>query len=135
MCVDKTHADRLTPTALAFLGDAAYALYIRRRLVENTDDVCGTLHVKATRFVNARAQAIAFDALDARGEFTEEERDVARRAKNAHLHAHTKAASVADYHRATALEAVIGWLDAVGNAARRDHILEQCYAVISETAE
>ena len=131
MCVDKTHADRLTPTALAFLGDAAYALYIRRRLVENTDDVCGTLHVKATRFVNAKAQAAAFDSLDAQGVFTDEEKDVARRAKNAHLHAHTKAASVADYHRATALEAVIGWLEATGDEKRRDHILELCYSIIA----
>lgn len=132
MCVDKTHADRLTPTALAFLGDAAYALYIRKRLVEKTDDVCGTLHVKATKFVNAKAQAAAFDALEAQGVFTDEEKEIARRAKNAHLHAHTKAASVADYHRATALEAVIGWLEAVGDEARRDNILKLCFSALAE---
>ncbi len=130
MCVDKSHAQRLTPTALAFLGDAAYALYVRMRLVENSDDVCGTLHVKATKYVNAKAQAAAFDALDADGVFTDEERDIARRAKNAHLHAHTKAATVADYHKATALEAVIGYSEAIGDVARRDELLSMCCAAI-----
>lgn len=130
MHVDKTHAERLTPTALAFIGDAAYALYIRTRLVENTDDVCGTLHLKATKFVNAVAQAAAFDALDSDGVFTDEEREIARRAKNAHLHTHTKAASIADYHRATALEAVVGWLEIIGERERRDEILRLCYSAI-----
>ncbi len=129
--MDKNRAERLTPTALAFVGDAVYGLYIRRRLVENTDLVCGTLHVTATQYVNARAQAAAFDELEARGEFTEVEADIARRAKNAHLHMHTKAASVADYHRATALEAVVGWLDECGDSERRDHILGRCFDIIS----
>ncbi len=130
MCVDKSHAQRLTPTALAFLGDAAYTLYVRMRLVERTDDVCGTLHVKATEYVNAKAQAAAFDALEAAGVFTAEESEVARRAKNAHLHAHTKAATVADYHKSTALEAVIGYLEATGESARRDEILNMCFETV-----
>ncbi|MCH5161977.1 MAG: ribonuclease III [Clostridiales bacterium] len=128
--MDKSHAQRLTPTALAFLGDAAYALYVRKRLVESVDDVCGTLHAKATRFVNAAAQALAYDALEAAGVLTDEEKDVARRAKNAHLHTHSKAASIADYHRATALEAVIGWLEVTDNPARRDEILALSFAAI-----
>ena len=135
MCVDKSHAERLTPTALAFIGDAAYALYVRTRLVESTDDVCGTLHVKANAFVNARAQASAFDALDAADVFTEEEKEIARRAKNAHLHMHTKAASVADYHRATAIEAVVGWLEVIGDDARRDEILRLCYSAIADKSD
>ncbi len=127
--MEKSRVATLTPTALAFIGDAVQALYIRKRLVENSDYACGTLQAACSKFVNARAQAEAFDKLVERGILTDEESEIARRARNAHLHSHTKAASIADYHRATALEAIIGWLDVTDNAARRDEILELCFSI------
>lgn len=104
----------LPPSSLAFIGDAVYTLYMRRRIVENTDFAVGTLHVSCSRLVNAGAQAAVFDALTARGAFTAEESEIARRAKNAHLHSRAKSATSSDYHKATALEAVIGYAELTG---------------------
>lgn len=124
----------LTPAALAFVGDAAYSLYVRKKLVEKTDLGGGNLHLSASRFCNARAQAEALEALVADDVLTEAEKDVARRAKNAHVHNRTKAASPADYHSATALEAVIGFAEMTGDTLRRDALMEKCFEIIELAA-
>lgn len=124
----------LTPTALAFVGDAVHTLYIRRKTVE-----CGygqyTLHQKTSKYVNAKAQAAVFDALVERGVFSGDELEIARRAKNAHLHSRAKAASPADYHKATALESVIGYHELTGNCDRRDELLSLAMKVYDETQQ
>jgi len=130
--VDDTHIQRLTPSALAFVGDAAQTLYIRKRLVGETDSGCGTLHTAASKYVNAKAQAAAFDELERRGVFTEAESDIARRARNAHLHIRANA-TPKDYHKATALEAVIGYLELTGDTSRRDMLLELTFTLVNES--
>lgn len=124
--VEKTRAQRLTPVQLAFIGDAVHTLYVREYVTEATDGVVGTLHAAASRLVNAKSQAKVLDELAANGFFTDEESDVARRAKNAHLHSRAKTASPDDYHKATALEAVIGYVHATGNAEREKELLARC---------
>lgn len=116
----------MPPSTLAFIGDAVYTLYIRKRIAEATDCIAGTLHVTATRFVNAKAQAAAFDRLCESGALTDEESEIARRAKNAHLHSRAKAATSADYHKATALEAVLGMTELSGDSARVTELLALC---------
>jgi ribonuclease-3 family protein len=54
---------------------------------------------------------------------TEEEQDVARRARNTHIHSKAKNFSYAEYIYATALEALIGYLHLVGEKARLNEIL------------
>lgn len=116
----------MPPATLAFIGDAVYTLYIRRRIAQATDSVTGTLHTMASKFVNARAQAQVFDGLTETGALTAEEAETARRAKNAHLHTRAKSATGEDYHKATALEAVLGFAELSGDAARTSELLELC---------
>ena len=123
--MDKTALEMLTPVAPAFVGDAVHTLYVRRRIVESGVSA-GTLHLLCSKFVNARAQSLVFDELTRLNEFTAEEAEIARRAKNSHLHSRAKTASSEDYHKATGLEAVIGYLELAGNVERRDYILERC---------
>lgn len=130
--VDKTSADRLTPVSLAFIGDAVHTLYVRERLVKADGGLVGTLHTQAARRVNAGAQAKVFDELVKRGALTAEESDIARRAKNAHLHSRAKTATPVDYHKATALEAVIGYVHLVGDTARETQLLELCAEIGDE---
>lgn len=122
--VEKTRAQRLTPVSLAFIGDAVHTLYVREYIAGQSDGVVGTLHAAASRLVNAKCQAAVLDELMAKGVFTDEEADVARRAKNAHLHSRAKAASPDDYHKATALEAVIGYLHVSGETERENELLK-----------
>lgn len=115
--------DRLSPTALAFIGDAVHTLYIRKAVIDRAAGA--TLHVVASEHCNASAQAAVLDELIKRNVLTEDELDMARRARNAHLHSRTKASS-AEYHKATALEAVIGMLELSGDEARKLELLALC---------
>lgn len=126
--MEKTEAQRLTPATLAFIGDAVHTLYIRKKIAAEHTSTAGTLHVEATGFCNAKAQAAAFDALETADELTDEEREIARRAKNAHLHSRAKTASPSDYHKATALEAILGYLELIGDRARQETIFNILYS-------
>jgi len=91
---------------LAYLGDAVYDLYVRRELVKKGGRV-QKMHREAIGRVCAKAQSEALGRIE--GELTEAEAGVVRRARNAHQNP-PKNANPADYHRATALEALIGYL-------------------------
>lgn len=97
-----------SPLTLAFVGDCIYDLLIRTLVVEQGSGAPGTIHRKKSDVVRASAQAACADAL--LGEFTEEEMAVYRRGRNAHPHTTAKNASVGDYHKATGLEALYGFL-------------------------
>ena len=88
---------------LAFVGDTVYDLFVRERLVRGggrMDD----LHRAAVRYVCAAAQSEALARVEPL--LTEEEAAVVRRARNARQ-TPPRHASIAEYHRATALEALI----------------------------
>lgn len=113
---------------LAFLGDTIYDLYVRRHLVRRGGRV-QQMHRDATALVCAHAQSRAFQAIEEM--LTQEEAAVARRARNAHQ-TPPRNADAAEYHRATALEALIGYLYLNGRRERLDelmhHILPKEYA-------
>ena len=91
---------------LAYLGDAVYDLYVRRELVKKGGRV-QKMHREAIKCVCAKAQSEALGRIEE--DLTEAEAGVVRRARNAHQNP-PKNADPADYHRATALEALIGYL-------------------------
>ena len=105
---------------LAYLGDTVYDLYVRSHLVAEGGRV-GALHRRAIRLVCAHAQSEALGRVQDR--LSEEEAAVARRACNAQQ-SPPKHADAAEYHRATALEAVVGYLYATGQLERMREILE-----------
>ena len=105
---------------LAWLGDALYDLYVRERLVAAGGRV-RSLHREAIARVCAHAQAQALARIADR--LTDEERDVVRRARNCDQHP-PKNADAAEYHHATALEALIGWLYVTGRRERMNEILQ-----------
>ena len=106
---------------LAYMGDAIYDLYVRRRLVRRGGRV-QNMHREAVKQVCCHAQAQALGRIE--GELSEIEAGVVRRARNAHQNP-PKNASPAEYHRATALEALIGYLYLTGQQARMDELLEK----------
>ncbi|MBQ8859086.1 MAG: ribonuclease III [Clostridia bacterium] len=116
-------ASELPPVmALAFLGDAAHSLYIRRMLVARGIAKSGELNDAARPYVSAEGQAEQARRL--LPHLTEEERDVYRRAHNSgHLN-RPKHASGADYRAATGLEAVIGLLEYTGEADRLSALMK-----------
>ena len=107
--------------ALAYLGDARHALYVRRMLVERGISKSGTLNSEALGYVTAEAQATVFRKIEPI--LSDDERDVARRAANSGHHNRPRHASSADYRAATALEAVIGMLTWLSDEERVDELL------------
>ncbi len=108
--------------ALAFLGDGVYSLLVRERLVASLDCKPGALHTESAALVNAAAQAKGYERI--RAHLTEAEEDVYRRARNAHSVHTPKNMSGGDYHSATGLEAVFGYLRLCGEEERIRELFE-----------
>jgi len=104
---------------LAYLGDALYDLEVRGRLLARGGRV-HALHKDAVKLVCAHAQSEALERV--LPHLTEAESSVVRRARNAHQ-APPRNADAGEYHRATALEALIGYLYIMGERARMQELL------------
>ena len=100
----------MNPTTLAFLGDAYYELSVRRRLAHGGGSYAADrLHKEAVRYVNAAAQAKALRGLTARGDLSEEELELVRKARNRKPKSVPKNTDPVDYKLATAFEALLGY--------------------------
>ena len=104
---------------LAYLGDSLYDLYVREHLIARGGRV-RALHRDAVHLVCAHAQSEALSRVE--GLLTEAEADVVRRARNARQ-TPPRNADAGEYHRATALEALVGYLYVTGNRDRMNAIL------------
>lgn len=104
---------------LAYLGDCLYDLYVRERLIARGGRV-RAMHREAISLVCAHAQSAALARV--MDTLTDEERDVVRRARNAHQ-TPPKNADPGEYHHATALEALVGWLYVTGRRERMNEVL------------
>ena len=114
-----------TTSALAYLGDARHALYVRRMLVERGICKSGELNDAALSYVTAERQANMMRKIEHL--LLEDERDVYRRAANSgHLNK-PKRASAADYRAATGFEAVIGMLEWIGDNERLELLLSEAH--------
>jgi len=120
----------VSPSVLAYVGDAVFELYVRLHVASRISSKSGTLHKQVILFVRAQAQANAIRVLTP--ELTEEEASIFRRAKNGNPGSMAKNASPADYKYATGLEAVIGYLYLTDQKERLDYVLQRI--VITETA-
>lgn len=110
-----------TTAALAYIGDARHALYVRRMLVERGICKSGELNEASLSYVTAEAQAAMMRRIEPL--LLEDERDLYRRAANSgHLN-RPKHATAADYRAATGFEAVIGMLEWIGDTERLEMLL------------
>ena len=112
----------LPPLTLAYMGDTIYDLFVRRRLIEQTDKSPHELHLAAAKLVCAAGQAGAFRLVE--GMLTSEEAAQYRRGRNAHSGTVPKNASVADYHTASGFEALVGYLYLSGRTDRLTELMD-----------
>jgi len=97
-----------SPLVLAFIGDSVYELIIRTLEVEWMNCPVNSLHKKKVTYFKAEAQAKMVDGI--MDMLSEEEKSVYRRGKNAKTNTASKGGTLAEYHRATGFEALIGYL-------------------------
>lgn len=126
----------LSPLSLAFVGDAAYELLVRRQLLEHGSMPVGKLHKLAVERVRAGAQALAFDRLCDMA--TEQELAMLKRGRNASGVRPPRHADTVAYRKATGVEALFGYLYLTGQEARMAELFEviqQCITGREQEAE
>ena len=114
--LDEGTLEKSSGLSLAFLGDAVWELLIRSYHMASGDPGVQNLHKKTVSLANAAFQSAAAKAILPL--LTEEETAVFKRGRNAHPGHVPKNKSGADYHTATGLEALFGWLYAKGEEER-----------------
>jgi len=111
-----------SPLTLAYIGDSVYELLVRSSLVLQGNRSVDSLTKKKISLVNAVVQSKNAEILQEY--FTEEEADIYRSGKNAKTSNHSKSAAYKDYHKATGLEAVFGYLYLTGRIDRCIELLK-----------
>lgn len=107
--IDKEiNAKQLSPLNLAFIGDCIYEILVREMLVTNANRPVNDLHKESVKFVSAKAQTEAFEKI--KGILTEEETAIYKRGRNAKVGHSPKSATEGEYHCATGVEALFGYL-------------------------
>lgn len=112
----RTLADDYSPLTLAFIGDGVYDLLVRDYLVRQANRPVGELNRRKVALVNCESQALF--AKDLMPKLTEKEQAVYKRGRNAAPKCTPRHGTVADYHSATGLEALFGYLHINGEQAR-----------------
>ena len=121
---------QLSPLTLAFVGDAVFDLFVRERLVCLANRPVNRLHSLAVSLVKASSQAMAAKKLSEI--LSEKELSVLKRGRNAHTNHKAKNASESDYHYATGLEALFGFLYLSGESDRLRELFELTLDFIEE---
>ena len=114
----------LSPLTWAYVGDCVYELYIRTKLVNETNLKPHKLHIEAIKYVKAEAQAQILEKL--MNDLSEEEKEIVRRARNTKNHHLPKNSNVTQYMYSTAFEGLIGYLYLTKQEQRLNEILKKC---------
>ena len=116
----------ISTAALAYLGDCALEMLVRRALVEAGVSSSKRLNTEALQFVSAPKQAAAvkkiIELLD------EEESAYFKRGRNMGHSNTPKNASVGEYRMATGFETLFGYLELIDNKKRAKELFRAAYA-------
>lgn len=119
--LSESEALQMNPVSLAFLGDAVYSCWVRKRLVKTGANKPAEMQRSATALESARGQSAYLEKVLPL--FTEQEAEIFRRGRNAKKATKSKHATPAEYNRSTGFEAVIGFLSLTGQTERIETLL------------
>ena len=108
--------NKISMLGLAHVGDAVYELLYRSKLCTDGHTAVAEMHRMTVAFVRAEAQAEA--AAKLLPVLTQDETSVFKRGRNAKLNSVPHNADIGQYHAATGLEALFGWLYLLGRTER-----------------
>lgn len=117
------NTDELSPLALAFLGDAIHTAYVRISVLNGKRNKIANYHTNAKKFCNAKHQMQTLEAVTPI--LTEEEREIVRKARNCHAKHSAKNFDEETYKKATAFEALVGYLYLTDRQERLSEILQK----------
>ncbi|QHI72808.1 Mini-ribonuclease 3 [Aminipila terrae] len=122
-------ANKINTTALAYIGDAVYEVYVRRYVLEKDSVNVNKQNKLAVKFVRAEGQALAIkkmmESLDVN------EQLLVKRARNKKITSKPQNADPVTYKLATAFEALVGYLYLDGNVQRLEEVINQAIASLT----
>lgn len=121
---DEEQINMLSPLTWAYVGDCVYELYVRTKLVNQTNLKPNKLHIESIKYVKASAQAEILEKIH--DKLTDKEKDIVRRGRNTQNHHLPKNSNVQEYNYSTAFEALIGYLYLTNKNERLKEILNWC---------
>ena len=117
MFVDENiNPKQLSPLNLAFIGDCVYETVVREMLIFEANRPVNDLHKESVKYVSAKAQTAAYEKI--KDVLSEEETSVFKRGRNAKVGHSPKSATHGEYHTATGVEALFGYLYLTKNEQR-----------------
>ena len=119
----------ISTLGLAHVGDAVFELMVRTWLCVQGVSTAKQLHGGTVSFVSAKAQAAAAGRM--LHELSEEERAVYKRGRNAHQNSVPRSSTYDEYHAATGIEALFGYLYLKGQTDRLGVLFDM---IVGDTA-
>lgn len=117
------NANEVNVLVLAYLGDNIYEYYVRKYLIEKGIASVNELQKSAVNYVSAVNQSKYLMDMLENNFFTEDEIWVIKRARNHKCNSHPKNCDIITYKHATALEALIGYLEITNSRTRIEEIM------------
>ncbi len=114
--------DDFSPLTLAFVGDGVYDLLVREYLVRQANRPVGELNKTKVAMVNCKSQAQFASKL--MPSLTEKEVAIYKRGRNAAPKSTAKNGTLAEYHSATGLECLFGYLYLNGDRDRINELFD-----------
>ena len=108
--------DTISALGLAHVGDAVFELMVRTWLCTRGISSAKHLHDGTVEIVSAKAQASAAKRLLPK--LSTEEIAIYKRGRNAHVNSVPQASTLGEYHAATGIEALFGYLYLKGETQR-----------------
>ena len=110
---------------LAYIGDGVLELLVREKLISSGETNTGKLSAMAQKIVCAPAQSEKVDELLPL--LTEDELAIYKLGRNHRVNGKPKKATAVEYHRATGMEALFGYLHLQGRTERVRELFDELY--------
>lgn len=120
----------LNSLALAYMGDAVFEQYVRYRVLQSGKVRPHQLHRQAKSYVSAKAQAEVVHQLLKDQFFTDEEKAVFMRGRNAKSGTIPKNTDVQTYRYSTGFEALIGYLYLANKQSRLEEVVYKTFQIV-----
>lgn len=122
--------NKINTTALAYIGDAVYEVYVRKYVLEKDPINVNKQNRLAVKFVRAEGQALAVKKI--MDSLTDDEQRLVKRARNKKITSKPQHADPVTYKLATAFEALVGFLYLSGFTERLEEIINQSMEIIDK---
>ena len=120
-------ADELPILTLAYMGDTVIESFVRELVItRHPNDKPGALVTFSRSFVTCEAQSDAVERILPL--FSDKEAEIFRRGRNAKTHFSPKHGDIIQYRRATAFEALMGYLYLSGEVERAKELFRIAFA-------